>query len=186
MQRLWVTGYRSYELSVFGENDEKLKVIKYSLKKQLTNFLDDGLEWVITGGQMGIEQWSLEVAQTLKTDYPDLKTALMLPFNDFGQQWNEQNQAKLVQLKGQVDFCEPVSNAPYSGSQQLKQYQQFMLSHTDGALLYYDPEAEGKPSYDYQAIGQYRGQTDYPLNQVDFFELQDVANELAELENLKF
>lgn len=30
MQRLWVTGYRSYELSVFGENDEKLKVIKYS------------------------------------------------------------------------------------------------------------------------------------------------------------
>lgn len=186
MQRLWLTGYRSYELGVFGDKDEKLKVIKYSLKKQLTQYLDDGLQWLITGGQMGIEQWSLAVAQSLKADYPNFKTALMMPFNDFGQQWNEANQAQLNQIKSQVDFCEAVVHAPYSGPQQLRQYQQFMLTHTDGALLYYDLEATGKPDYDYQAILKYQAQQDYPLNQVDFFELQDIATELAELENLKF
>lgn len=73
MKRLWVSGYRSYELGVFGETDEKLKVIKYSLKKQLTQYLDDGLEWVITGGQMGIEQWSLQVAIELKNGLSGFK-----------------------------------------------------------------------------------------------------------------
>ncbi len=186
MKRLWVSGYRSYELGVFGETDEKLKVIKYSLKMQLTQNLDDGLEWVITGGQMGIEQWSLQVAIELKTDYPDLKLAMMLPFNDFGQQWNENNQAQLSQLKARVDFCEPVINAPYSGPQQLRQYQQFMLTHTDGQLLYYDRESPGKPEYDYHAARQYQDQQDYPINLVDFFELQDIATELAELDQQEF
>lgn len=27
MQRLWVTGYRSYELNVFGDRDPKITVI---------------------------------------------------------------------------------------------------------------------------------------------------------------
>ncbi|MDB1552862.1 DUF1273 domain-containing protein [Latilactobacillus sakei] len=186
MKRLWLTGYRSYELGVFGDSDEKLKVIKYSLKKQLNNYLDDGLEWLITGGQMGIEQWGIQVAQELKIDYPELKVAMMLPFSDFGQQWNEQNQGTLMTLKAQVDFCEPVIKAPYSGPQQLRQYQQFMLTHTDGALLYYDREAPGKPEYDAKAIETYQEQHEYPNNQVDFFELQDLVNELAELENQAF
>ena len=28
--RLWVTGYRSYELGTFGDKDPKIKVIKYA------------------------------------------------------------------------------------------------------------------------------------------------------------
>ena len=32
MSRLWLTGYRSYELGVFGNEDPKLKVIQYALK----------------------------------------------------------------------------------------------------------------------------------------------------------
>ena len=61
-----------------------------------------------------------------------------------------------------------------------------MLTHTDGALLYYDREAPGKPEYDAKAIETYQEQHEYPNNQVDFFELQDLANELAELENQAF
>ncbi|WP_281510461.1 SLOG family protein, partial [Lactobacillus taiwanensis] len=30
MKRLWVTGYRSYELSIFSDKDPKLAVIKYA------------------------------------------------------------------------------------------------------------------------------------------------------------
>lgn len=56
-KRLWVTGYRAYELNVFGSNDPKLKVLKTSLKNTLMQFLDEGLEWLITGGQLGVEQW---------------------------------------------------------------------------------------------------------------------------------
>jgi len=43
-------------------------------------FLDEGLEWLITGGQLGVEQWAVEVALGLKPLYPDFKIAMMVPF----------------------------------------------------------------------------------------------------------
>lgn len=36
MKRLWVTGYRSYELSIFSDKDPKLTVIKYTLTNYFT------------------------------------------------------------------------------------------------------------------------------------------------------
>ena len=79
--RLWVTGYRSYELGVFANNDPKVKVIKYLLKKHFEQKFNDGLEWVITGGQLGVEQWAAEAAIELKEEYPELKVSLMYPFS---------------------------------------------------------------------------------------------------------
>ncbi len=35
MSRLWLTGYRSYELGIFSDSDPKLKVIKFTLKNRL-------------------------------------------------------------------------------------------------------------------------------------------------------
>ena len=40
--RLWITGYRSYELGVFQEKDEKIAVIKYVLRNALADQLDEG------------------------------------------------------------------------------------------------------------------------------------------------
>ncbi|HAJ54542.1 MAG TPA: hypothetical protein DCL56_07720, partial [Lactobacillus sp.] len=42
-KRLWITGYRAYELNVFGNQDPKLKVLKISLKNTLLQYLDEGL-----------------------------------------------------------------------------------------------------------------------------------------------
>ena len=33
MKRLWITGYRSYELNIFKDDDPKVQVIKKVLKK---------------------------------------------------------------------------------------------------------------------------------------------------------
>ena len=63
MQRIWVTGYRNYELGTFGDKDPKITVIKYAIKNYLRQLLEDGqLDWVITGGQLGVEQWTVETA----------------------------------------------------------------------------------------------------------------------------
>lgn len=42
MKRLWVTGYRSYELGVFSDKDPKLTVIKYALSNYLKSLLEEG------------------------------------------------------------------------------------------------------------------------------------------------
>ncbi|MFD1466233.1 DUF1273 domain-containing protein [Lapidilactobacillus mulanensis] len=181
LRRLWLTGYRGYELNVYQDDDPKLKVIKYSLKNALRVYLEDGLEWVITGAQLGVEQWGVEVATELKADFPELKVAVMLPFDQFGQQWNEKNQGKLTQILAQADFTSKVSNHPYQNPSQLKNYQTFMGEHTDGALLIYDPESPGKPKYDYEFLQQ-KTERDpkYQLQLIDFYELQDDAENLNE------
>lgn len=181
MRRLWVTGYRSYELNVFRDNDPKVKVIKKVLNDHLTNLLEEDNDefWVITGPQLGVERWAIEVALQLKELFPQLKVAMMLPFTDFAQKWNENNQEKLAAIRDHVDFSAEVTNHPYQSPQQLRTYQRFMLDHTDRQLIIYDSDHEGKPRYDYRAAQDKEG---YPVTVVDFDELQEAAIEWSEAE----
>ena len=183
MKRLWTTGYRAYELGVFDEKNPKVAVIKDVLQKQLRYQLDSTSEdfWLITGPQMGVERWSIESALTIKVDYPQLKIALMEPYADFAARWNENNQASLAAIKAQVDFAGRVSEKKYESPEQLRAYQNFMLHYTDGALLIYDPEREGKTVWDWRAINRYREQNaDYSMRMIDFDELQEAAEEHSE------
>ena len=187
MHRIWISGYRSYELNVFKDDDPKVTVIKSVLQQALRQRLDahDDEFWLISGPQLGVEQWALEVGLALKADYHQLKLSMMLPFTEFGQQWNEANQVKLAQLREQVDFAASISDHPYQSPQQLRNYQRFMLTHTDECLLIYDPDHPGKPKYDYQAAQKYGDQGDYPVQLVDFDELQEAATEWEEREREK-
>lgn len=183
MKRLWTTGYRAYELGVFDDKDPKVAVIKEVLQKELCYQLDSTSEdfWLITGPQMGVERWSIESALTIKVDYPQLKIALMEPYADFAARWNEHNQARLAAIKAQVDFAGRVSEKKYESPEQLRAYQNFMLHYTDGALLIYDPEREGKMVWDWRAINRYREQNaDYSMRMIDFDELQEAAEEYSE------
>lgn len=190
MQRLWITGYRAYELEVFDDNDPKVKVIKWLLKKELENRLNNTTDefWLISGPQMGIERWAIEVGYQLKKEYSQLKLSIIQPYQNVGARWNEINQAKLAQALQMVDFQAAVSNKPYQSPLQLKNYQSFMLNHSDGILLIYDsdqennPERKSKPYWDYQVAKKYAEDHDYNVRIIDFEQLQEAAEEYAEAE----
>ena len=182
MRRLWLTGYRSYELNAFQDDDPKVAVVKRVLTQRLTSLLeeDDDEVWVITGPQLGVEQWGAAVALELKKSFRQLKVAMMLPFADFGQQWNTTNRDRLLNLRDRVDFAREVTTKPYESPEQLRLYQRFMLDHTDSMLMVYDPDHPGKPKYDYELAHKYGDQQDYLVDLVDFDELQEVAMEWGE------
>ncbi|HEY4400033.1 MAG TPA: DUF1273 domain-containing protein [Lactobacillaceae bacterium] len=184
--RLWVTGYRSYEIGTFGNDDPKITVIQYALEQRLREHLENGLEWVITGGQMGVEQWTVDVVATLKPEFPDLKVAMMLPFKEFGSQWSENNQAEYRRRVALTDFAESVSQQPYQNPKQLQNYQKFMLEHTDAALMVYDAEFVGKAQYDWVAAQNFSAAQPYPINQIDMDNLQDYATEYEESQQNTF
>lgn len=175
--RLWITGYRSFELGVFNDKDPKVKVIKKVLKEHFEQKFNEGLEWIITGGQLGIEQWALEQALNMKENYPELKVALMYPYKDFGSQWNDEHRAKLKNFEEQVDFCATVSNKQYESPQQLKNFQKFMLEHTDQMTMIYDPEFSGKPDYDYKSAQFFAEKHSYPITLISMDDLQNAAME---------
>ena len=180
MKRLWVSGYRSYELGIFSPKDKKITVIKYALKKNFKRLLEEEkLDWIIAGPNLGVEQWALESALELKSKYP-LRTAMMTPYLEFSNRWNEKNQAIFSQLKEKVDFFGSISNSSYQSPSQLRNFQNFMINHTDSALLIYDLEHPGKTKFDYNLIKKYQEEKDYPLTLVDFYDLQEEAEEYAE------
>ncbi|WEV70171.1 DUF1273 domain-containing protein [Lactobacillus sp. ESL0785] len=180
MQRLWITGYRNYELNTFGNKDPKIKIIKLVLKKRMTAQLEDGqLDWVITGANLGVEQWASEVAIELRNTYP-LHVSIITPYEGFAKRWNEANQDRFLNMKEQADFFASTSNQPYQSPVQLRNYQNFMLLHTDKALMIYDSENPGKPKFDYNLIKKYQETKDYPLELIDFYDLQDAATEYQE------
>lgn len=179
MDRIWMTGFRSYELGVNGAKDPKLAVIKFAIERLLRTSIEDGADWLITGGQMGIEQWAIEVALDLQaTDYPEFQIALMTPFAKFGAQWNENNQEKLSQLKSRVNFSSTVHQGDFGGRAQMQAYQRFMLTHTDKGIIFFDEEAtESKARYDDTAMREYSENFDYPVTRIDLDRLQDYATE---------
>ncbi|MCH3904382.1 MAG: DUF1273 domain-containing protein [Lactobacillus sp.] len=185
MKRLWVTGYRSYEINAFDQKDPKIKVIKYALKNAMQQRLDDDeLDWVITGGALGVEQWAAETALTLRDQ--QVHVAMMTPYADYAKNWNENHQAQFLHLQQTVDFAASTSNQPYQSPVQLRNYENFMLQHTEGALLVYDPDHPGKSKYDYELVQQAAERGDYDLQLLDFYDLQEAAEELAEQENDNF
>ncbi len=55
--------------------------------------MDEGLEWVLIQGQMGIELWTAEVVIELQRTYDSLKFAVITPFQGHTEKWNEHNQS---------------------------------------------------------------------------------------------
>ncbi|MBH9990747.1 DUF1273 family protein [Lactobacillus sp. W8092] len=174
---LWVTGYRAYELGIFTANDPKIKIITTYLTRTLQNYCEHGLKWVLTGGQLGVEQYVVQaVKQPVLAPY-QLQVAILLPFQNMQQRWNEKNQQIFFQTLQRADFCQILSPQPYQNPRQFQTWQSFMLHHTQGSLLVYDPEYPGKTKYEYQAIQQYQAHVPYDLQLIDMYDLQDFVDD---------
>lgn len=176
MKRLHITGYRSFELGVFQGNDPKIPIIKGTLRNRLVGYLEQGLEWVILSGNLGTDIWVGQVIQELKTDYPELNYAVIFPFAEYGSNWNEQNQQELTGLKLQANYVDSVSHQPYENPQQLRNHTQFILTHTEGALLLYDREYEGKTKFFVRDAEKYQETTKYDLDFITMDDLQNYEN----------
>lgn len=52
---IYITGYKSFELNIFKDDAPEVYYLKQFIRHKLINYLDEGLEWVLIQGQMGIE-----------------------------------------------------------------------------------------------------------------------------------
>lgn len=173
IKRLYVTGYRDFELNIFKEDDAKIAIIKKVLKNRLVNYLEQGLEWVLVAGNLGTEYWAAEVVNELKSNYSTLQIATIYPFENFGEQWGEKNQMKRAYFKEKTDFVTATSHHPYKNPAQLRAHTQFILSHTDGSLLLYDEEFPGKSGYFSEDAHKFSENKAYILEYITVDDLQN-------------
>lgn len=177
LKTLFVTGYRSSELSVFTEKDPKIQVVKKVIKMQLKAFLEEGLKWIVIGGNLGVEIWAGQVALELKKEYPELQLAIIQAYQGFEEHWNESNQQNLHFLKTQADFVDSVSRKLYHDPSQLKNHTSFMIQHTDGALVIYDEEYPGKTKFFLEEVKKQPTNDPYLVTCVTMDDLQNAIFE---------
>ncbi|MEY8701420.1 DUF1273 domain-containing protein [Streptococcus ferus] len=171
MSTILITGYKSFELGIFQDKDPKIEVIKKAIRRDMVRMLEAGADWFIFLGNLGFEFWALEVAKELQEDY-DVMLATIFAFENQGENWNETNQEKLDQFK-QVDFIK-YSFKDYQNPSQFRQYNQFLISNSDGAYLFYDEENETNIKFIYQLMKE---KDNYFINQLRFEDLNDIAQD---------
>ena len=175
MVSVLVVGYKAFDLGIFGDKDQRLKIIKAAIRRYLIYLLENGMKWLVFTGNLGFEVWVLEVAKELQEEY-NFQLATIFIFENQGENWNEANQEKLANFKN-VDFIK-YAYPSYENPSQFRTYNQFLLESTDGAYLFYDEENETKLKYLYQMMKE---NEQYHIKKLTFDDLNEMAENFSEI-----
>lgn len=168
-----ITGYRSFELGIFQAKDPKLSLLYKFIKQSLIEWIENGVEWVVIGGNLGIELWAAEMVIELKQEGYVVQLAIILPFVDFGKQWNDKNKALLDKVLSAADYVNYVSQKPYEHPSQLSNHTRFVAQHTDMLWAIYDALYPGKSQFFIKEFTKIKGIENVYLVSMD--ELQDFS-----------
>ena len=175
MVSVLVVGYKAFDLGIFGDKDQRLKIIKAAIRRDLIYLLENGMKWLVFTGNLGFEAWVLEVAKELQEEY-NFQLATIFIFENQGKNWNEVNQEKLANFKN-VDFIK-YAYPSYENPSQFRTYNQFLLENTDGAYLFYDEENETKLKYLYRMMKE---NEQYHIKKLTFDDLNEMAENFSEI-----
>lgn len=171
---LAVTGYKPYELNIFTNDHPAVAYIKKAIEKRLIALLEEGLEWVVISGQLGVELWAAEVVYELQEVYPHLQLAVLAPFLHQEERWKEENREYYELIVSQADFFDYITKRPYENPAQFRLKNEFILAKSDGLLIVYDEEREGTPKF---MLHMAKKKEHYPIFSISFADLQAIVEE---------
>lgn len=178
MKNLLVTGYRAHELGIFSQKHMGIAYIQTAFERRLRHLVEEGVEWLISPGQYGVDLWAIEVGIKLKQDYPQLKVSILSAYHNPAENWKEDRQNYFQMLLRDVDYYTSVSKEPYNGVWQLQARDDLLLRKTDGMLLFYDEEAaEGSPKFYRDKALRKQAKEEYPIITISAEEIQSIADE---------
>ncbi|AZB44873.1 DUF1273 domain-containing protein [Bacillus sp. FJAT-42376] len=180
MKTIAITGYKPHELGVFTKSHPAVFYIKKLIEKELKVLLDEGLEWVIISGQLGVELWAAEVVIELRLDYPQLNLAVLTPFLNQEERWKDSNKEQYERVLMEADFVDSITKRPYENPKQFMMKNQFVIKKTDGLLLIYDEEKPGSPQFMLETARKMKSQNEYTIRAFSFYDLQNIVEELQE------
>ncbi|GIP29753.1 UPF0398 protein [Paenibacillus sp. J23TS9] len=181
MKNVLVTGYRAHELNIFGQKHPGIVYIRKAITAKLVQLAEEGLEWVISPGQYGVDLWACEAAIAMKKQYPHLKIAIITAFEHPEENWKEDKKEYYSQILEGIDFYETVSRQPYDGPWQFKARDDLLFRKTDGMILVYDEETgEGSSARFYKERALKKQQEEeYGFISISTEDIQNLADEEA-------
>ncbi|TFJ92766.1 SLOG family protein [Lentibacillus salicampi] len=175
MKVMAVTGYKPMEINLFKPDDERINIVKAAIEKRLISFIEDGLEWVLISGKMGVELWAGEVVLKLREQY-GLKLAVIPPFESQEERWPEPIQQIYQKLAAAADFYRPLYKGGYSGPYQYQANNKWLIDKSGGCLMLLDEEFPGSNRYFYDEAKE--ATSAYPIDVITPADLEDMAEEM--------
>jgi uncharacterized phage-like protein YoqJ len=172
-----ITGYKPFELGVFNRKHPGITYIKKAIEKQIIRLIDEGLEWIMISGQLGVEQWAAEVVFELQLDYPELKLAVITPFLDQEENWKEDNKETYEFILSQADYTNSITNKKYESPIQFRLKNKFFIDKCDALLIVYDEENVGSPQYIFKDAKIAFEKSDIELITINSYDLQTIVEE---------
>ncbi len=177
MKTMVITGYKPMEMGIFKHDDPKVDFVKEAIKKRLVQLIEEGLEWVILSGQMGVELWAAEVIVDLKEEYP-IKLGVIPPFQNQHSKWPDQLQLVYDKITELADFYKPIYEKEYEGPYQFRARDQFLIEHSDGCMVLYDEDTPGTPKYFLNLVQTYLEHHSYDLIYITPVDLEETVEEV--------
>lgn len=174
---LTVTGYKAHELGIFDKKHIGIQYIKKAIDRKLRSLLDEGLQWVLISGQLGIEFWAAETVLALKEEYPQLKLAVFTPFFNQESRWKEETQLEYKQLLAKADHVDSITKREYESPAQLRLKNQFLIEKSDGLLIVYDESKPGSPDYYLTPAKKKQAMSDYEIVYITPEDIDWIAQE---------
>ncbi len=168
-----IIGYKYYELGLFDSNDKRITILKDFLQEKLITYIEEGYEWFITHGSIGIELFAVEVLIELKRLGYHLNIAIIEPF--IQQPKDELNDWHIRRNKviEQVEYHNYIYKKRYEGPWMFKGANLFMMEHSTASLIFYDESSNSNLKYYYNALVDYSSNHVYNILRVSFDELND-------------
>ncbi|MGN8647028.1 SLOG family protein [Gracilibacillus sp. HCP3S3_G5_1] len=179
MKVITVTGNKPMELNIRNEKDPRIHFIKIALKQRLISLIDEGLEWVIMSGQMGIELWAAQVVLELKKDYP-VKLGIFPPFLEYESRWPDIYQEAFLQVIEQADFYQPLYNESYKAPYQFINKDRWLINKTDGCLILVDEEYPGSAGYLLDKMKKAEADSSYSIFYITPSDLEEIVRDHQE------
>jgi uncharacterized phage-like protein YoqJ len=177
MKNITITGYKPYELGIFQKDHASVEFIKKAIFKEIVPLLEEGLEWVIISGQLGVELWAAEVVFDLQIHFPELKLAVLTPYLSQEEKWSDGNKEWYESILAQADFVESITHKPYESPKQFHLKNQVLLRKSNLAIIMYDSEKEGSPKFFYESAKRYSEMNEYQIREITFYDLQLIVEE---------
>ncbi|WP_035504983.1 SLOG family protein [Halobacillus karajensis] len=177
MKTIVVTGYKPIEMGIFKHNDPKVHFIKETIRRRLLSYIEEGLEWVLVSGQMGVELWAAEVVLDLKEEY-EIQLGVLPPFENQEERWPEDVKQVYEELTMLADFYQTIYKKGYDGPYQFRAKDQFLINHSDGCLVLFDEDTEGSPQYFLRIAKNAQEKSDYKVHYITPFDLDETVEEL--------
>jgi uncharacterized phage-like protein YoqJ len=178
MNNLLVTGYRAHELGIFDQKHKGIVYIKKAILARLVPLVEEGLEWVITPGQYGVDLWACEAVIELKKQYPQLKLSIITAFENQEEKWKDDKKEYYQEILKGVDYYGAVSKQPYTGAWQFTARDDLLLRKSEGIILVYDDDAaEGSPKFMKEKALRKMAEDGYRYIGISADDIQGIADE---------